>query len=139
VADALSALRAAETIGRTLGCAAFLDRPAAFTSRLSRRARRHNLRRDKGRTMDARRSDELGPKLTSKMTVAGLLAGFNFAALLELVKDPDKLKLDQLPSWEKLTRAFSRDTFWSTITPMFSWHKQGDGVFAALRARPEIG
>jgi phosphohistidine phosphatase SixA len=27
------------------------------------------------------RRDELGPKLTGKMTVAGLLAGFNFAAL----------------------------------------------------------
>ena len=45
--------------------------------------------------------EELGPKLVSKMTVAALLAGFNFTALLELVKEPDKLHLDKI-RWERL-------------------------------------
>jgi phosphohistidine phosphatase SixA len=46
--------------------------------------------------------DELGPKLTGKMTIAGLFAGFTFTALLELVKEPDKLKLESLPGWSAL-------------------------------------
>jgi phosphohistidine phosphatase SixA len=68
--------------------------------------------------------EELGPKLVSKMTVAALLAGFNFTALLELVKEPDKLHLEKirweslhfrnLPSWDALwwlTRIHEGQTF----------------------------
>jgi phosphohistidine phosphatase SixA len=36
------------------------------------------------------KGDKLGPKLQSKMVVGALLAGFDFTALLELLKDPKK-------------------------------------------------
>ena len=45
--------------------------------------------------------EELGPKIASKMTVAALLAGFNFTALLELVKEPEKLRFENM-RWESL-------------------------------------
>jgi phosphohistidine phosphatase SixA len=48
------------------------------------------------------RDDELGDKLTGKMTVATFLAGFNFTALIELIKEPGGLLLENDSRWCKV-------------------------------------
>lgn len=55
-------------------------------------------------------AEELRPKLTSKMTVAALLAGFNFNALLGLVKDPEKPQLE----------CFQSETLWPPTVQRWS-------------------
>ncbi len=62
--------------------------------------------------------DELGPKLTNKMTVAALLAGFNFTALLELVKEPEKLQIAALPAWSEILSAAIPD---KSIFPLLTF------------------
>jgi hypothetical protein len=48
--------------------------------------------------------EELGDKLTGKMTVAALLAGFNFTALIELIKEPGVLMREDESRWCWLLR-----------------------------------
>jgi phosphohistidine phosphatase SixA len=48
--------------------------------------------------------EELGDKLTGKMTVAALLAGFNFTALIELIKEPGGLMREDESRWCWLLR-----------------------------------
>jgi hypothetical protein len=69
--------------------------------------------------------EELGPKLVSKMTVAALLAGFNFTALLELVKDPHELHLGRI-SWERLN--FRNIPFWDRLW----WTRSHEGQTFSL-------
>lgn len=49
-------------------------------------------------TVDTSKND-LRDKLIGKMTVAALLAGFTFTALLELVKEDNGLHLEKMPGW----------------------------------------
>ena len=55
--------------------------------------------------------DKLGPKLKSKMVVGALLAGFDFTALLELVKDPANTPVIKGTSLGLTTQALDYVTF----------------------------
>jgi hypothetical protein len=56
--------------------------------------------------------DKLGDKLQSKMVVGALLAGFDFTALLELVKEPEKTPIIKGTSLGLTTQVFDYATFW---------------------------